>query len=526
MKIRELFSNGQSTNEFVAGFMKLLRNFGFQTTELQKLQPQIASLFASAFNTSTGTAAVSEFLTALGNLDTVINTQFTANLDKFFTNFGIMLNAELLPLRDNLPGLVRSLINDNWNITLYYDLIFPVLADINPANATKTVEDVIQTLNSTLQIPVSYNLNPLLDSLPQLVGQLVAGNTNYTNIWGLDLLKAYSEKNEVTTNLSSAITNFLTSLSLPLTHDLQTVIDYIPGYFYLYFPLKKTEINNAYVTITAAINSISITNPGVTAAETEMSKFILLLLNKTNTQTPPFVRPVIINLSKLLYDLMPGNQAYLDTFFTTLSTNFQNFPQYDIGLTIISLINNLNGTVPSEARPLLNTVQGIINAASQNPFNANLLFTAFEIVINAYKTEFPNSPIPDIVQRYVNYIKSLLSPATTGEQQLQLALEGQLIGIDLSFAIYNLTSSSPFFVNLTDALLDAFPQYNIYIKLMSQLDPEDVKQLVRDIFTWATSNPSQLTVDSFVAAINGTVHKITSTIRNAIADIRSLVAPQ
>ncbi|XP_039266745.2 uncharacterized protein LOC120342120 [Styela clava] len=565
-QLQELFSNGKNVDEFISGIVTFYENMGFNMEKFKPLQPSIGKMFLAAFNMSDPQAmgvAVGEFFTALGNLDTE-NTEFTADIYKFIGNFlnqtmidsQIKANPMFKSLIEKVPGLFQSMLPTNWNSTLWYDIVFKLLGDIDITNPKQSATDAIATIRAHYTIPdeVKLVLDPLFNAIPDLVDKLAQGNVNYAGTWSLELLKQYSETNAATEAFATALITFVEKIAnvTTLETEYKTMIQWVPGLFYKFFPAEKSKIEDVYNKMAAGFNSFNFTDLSDTAATTKLSDFILSMIKKITTKDAGVMeKALVVNFSKMFYNLLSDYTTELDKFFQVFIDGFVNFPTINAGEIIGKLITEMGGTVPAEVAPLLEHLQGVITAATQPTFDVNALISSFDAIVNAYKTAFPSSPMPDLIKQYYMLIKNNIvwsnyyyaeinkiysSPWPYNQTAINdlsaentLKMNEYLMGliywqIDFQFAMFKLTNPASDQIN--QAIIAAFPQYGTYIRLMEALDPVDIKQLIKDFVGWlATAGTTSLTSQGFVAATKPTFQKITAKMVNVTKELRHMFSP-
>lgn len=564
-QLKKLFSDGNSIDGFVSGIVTFYEHMGFNMEKFKPLQPSIGKLMLSLFDVADQQAsqqALSEFVTALGELDTE-NSDFTENIYKFIGNFlnQTMIDSQIKanPMYKNLiekvPGLIQTMLPANWNSTLWYDIVYKLIGDIDLANPKKSATDAINTIKTHYTIPddVKTILDPIFNAIPDLVDKLAQGdNGTYIGTWSLELLKQYSETNAATEAFATALINFVEKIAqVTLQTEYKTMIQYMPGLFYKFFPAEKSKIEEVYNKMAAGFNSFDFNDLSNTAETTKLSDFILdMILKISGKQANVTEKALVINFSRMFYNLLSDYNTELDKFFQVIVDGFTNFPTINAGEIVSKLITEMGGTVPAEIAPLLDNMQVVINAATAVPFNPTTLFTALDSVVDAYKTAFPDSPMPELVKQYYMLIKAMIDQQTNyynklNEIYMSWPFDDEALAnlnaennaktmenlldmiywqIDVQFAVFELTNNQD--DQLTQAVVAAFPQYGVYIRLGEALDPEDLKQLVKDVVGWiGTAATAPLTSQGFVDATKPTFQKITAKMVNVTKELRYMFAP-
>lgn len=78
---------------------------------------------------------------------------------------------------------------------------------------------------------------------------------------------------------------------------------------------------------------------------------------------------------------------------------------------------------------------------------------------------------------------------------------------------------------LYQMLVTAWPDYDLIIRVLQAMDPEDVKQLFKDIVEYYSKSPPH-TTQGFIDATQPTFKKITMSIETLIGEIRKRFSPK
>lgn len=547
--LKQLLSSGNGIESFVDGIFKFYENLGFNLTKAVPLKPSLVKLLTALIDGDTISTAFGEFMNEFAQLDTQ-NPGFAAALRSFLTNIGVDLSQLdtqspfITTLIEKLPGLVRSIFPSGWQPGLWYDVFFKLLGNINPADWTKSTEDMVATIKSSYEIPddITQYVNPILDAFPDLARGLQI-DPAYTGNWSLELLKTFSEEDSSTQAFSTAFIVFLEKMNMsPLQYEFKATIQWMPGLFYKFFPGDKTVIQRVYMKMADGFNSFNFSHMGSTAPETKLSMMIKNLVTiftgpqPFNTSAPAgaVTNALVVNFAKMFYDLMNVEvdyTNYIDTFATVIDDEMKKWPGINVGSMIGKLITQLGGGIPAELEPMLGPMQNILTAIMEVPFNGTKLVNAFYSVTASYKSDYPDSPFPDLVDRYIDLMFQLLAidySVDTGAavaKANQLSFQLQYWNIDMQFAIikaYNFSADE-----LYQMLVKAFPDYDLYIRAMKAMNPEDVKQLMKDLIAYfsTTSPQSPFTTQGLVGAMKPAFQKITKSINTLMSEIRRSFAP-
>ncbi|XP_077967131.1 uncharacterized protein LOC144420998 [Styela clava] len=586
--LRMMFSNGNGSREFIQGLVAFLQHFEFKTDKLEQLVDPISKCWDSLIGDSKFTTwqeyiemrenATNGLFSALSKVDTK-NDKISEDIYSFFGNWesvdmvAMIKNSSYFPLVENLPGLVKYTLPDYLKADVWYDVVFDLLGDVSVENPKKSAQEMIKTLKSLIHIPQAYKkyLDPIIDSIPDLVQQMAEGNSEYIGTWMAELMKSQSKTTIATMKLSNSVSNFVSSI-MPgeLPADFQTAITYAPGLFYSFFPNNINDIDRVYTELTSGFDSIDITNPTKTLPTTKMSDFLVKFTDKIISYPPGPEHDAgkqlkdlfVINFSKTFYNIMTSKYTKkLDVIFDTLAEDLKNYPDFDIEKIVTNVIKNLGWDVPIELKPLLNTAQGIYTAALNGTYDA--ITKAIDNTIQAYKITFPKSEIPSLIGSWVNFYYF----AITGQRSLMKDLDTTYSGCDndLGYAEWNDCYNRKLYVYLqhkltyfmkiatkqtsvmidtfvaafhllngkseiiTNALLSAFPEFSTSIHLSQTWNMEDVKELASVFLKWTYNStlnyPQRSNITDLVAMMNVTIMRLTEKYVKDTQEIRYLLAP-
>lgn len=542
--LKELLSDGEGMDSFVDGAFKFYENLGFNFSKAAPLKPSLVKLLSAAFDGQNRAVsqALYEFIMAFDKLDTA-NVQLSSALRSFLmmisSNYALnQQNVFLTVMMDKGPGLLRSILPDEWQLELWYDVAFKLMGDINPQNWTKSTEDMVVTIKSSYRIPaeVTQYINPILDALPDLAKGSEM-NPMYVGRWSLELLKKFSEVDFASRKFSTALSTFISRLtSSPLQEEYMSTITWIPGLFYKMFPGSKAIIQEVYTKMGDGFSSFNFLNMSSTAPETKLSvmikNVIIAVGGEATFRSTPLFNTFVVNFAKMFYNLMDVNTVdytkYIDDFSMVIDAEFESWPRINVGKLISKLITTMGGTVPNELRPLLENMQPVLTVAMEQPLKPSKLIMAFYGITASYKTPYPSSPFPDIVERYIRTMYSLITldynanPMFAMQMANQLSLELQYIHIDLQFALiktYDFTNDE-----LYQMMVKAWPDYGLYIRVLKAMDSKDVKQLLKDIIRWISTPPPH-TTEGFVIVTKPTFQRVTKSIETYLGELRQSFAP-
>nr|XP_039262031.1 uncharacterized protein LOC120338161 [Styela clava] len=541
-EITKLLSRGENIDEFVSGFVKFMEHIGFNMIKFKPLQSSLSKLITTLFNASdwvTTNSTVYEFFIELGDLDTD-NARFSRHIFKFMENFFpkeyyISIKTDIIVKNsvEKVPGLLESMFPINSNLSLWYYVIFDVLGNINTTQPKKSVADSISIIRSAYNIPeeVSKVIDPVLNALPDLFHQLSYPNSTSLITWYLDLLEAYTQRNNATEALGVALTHFISKAAhWTIPYEFKTTLEWMPGFFYKYVPSDKLLLEKTYRKIENGLKSFNFSNLDDTAKPTKLSNFVLSFARVIgngffNTSRE---RAYVINLSAMFYDLFSNYTTQLDDFFQILTDGFQHFPNFDAGKIISNLTIAMGGQIPQEVQPFLDNLQFVMNKTFFEKFiNATYMVKSYSTFIVAYKKYFSGSEFPAIFQQLIDSLVNMFLPThawTFREHQKILTLRSLYLIIDVDFAmfrIYNISTS------ISKTPFPSSQDHGLYMRLMSVMDPNDVKQLAKEIVEWSfnfsSTSPSHT---SFADATRSSISVITSKFtKTIIRDLRSIFSP-
>lgn len=92
--------------------------------------------------------------------------------------------------------------------------------------------------------------------------------------------------------------------------------------------------------------------------------------------------------------------------------------------------------------------------------------------------------------------------------------------LDLHFRAFKYSENE-----LYQMLVKAFPDFDLYIRALKTMQPDDVKQLMKDIVAYFMSQPPH-TTQGFVDATKPTFAKIVKSIEPLLSGMRRSFAPQ
>nr|XP_039262229.1 adhesion G-protein coupled receptor G4-like [Styela clava] len=538
----KLLSRGENIDEFLSGFVKFMEYIGFNMTKFQPLQPSLGKLITALFNASdrvTMNSTAYDFFLKLSNLDTD-NARFSRNIFKFMENFFpkeyyILVKKDIIVKNsvEKVPGLLESMFPTNSNLSLWYYVIFDVLGNINITHPKKSVADSISIIRSAYNIPeeVTKVIDPVLNALPDLFHQLSYPNSTSLITWYLDLLEAYTQRNNATEALGVALTNFISKAAhWTIPYELKTTLEWMPGFFYKYVPSDKLLLEKTYRKIENGLKSFNFSNLDDTAKPTKLSNFVLSFARVIgngffNTTRE---RAYVINLSAMFYDIFSNYTTQLDDFFQILTDGFQHFPNFDAGKIISNLTIAMGGQIPQEVQPFLDNLQFVINKTFfEKSINATYIVKSYSTFIKAYTKSFPDSEFPSIFQNLIDSLVNILLPIqsqSNHEYMKILTLRVLYFTIDVDFALFKIYNIS---TSIYKTPSPSSQDHGLYLRLMSVMDPNDVKQLAKEIVEWSYNFSSTApSLTSFVDATRPSISAITSKFtKTVIRDFRSIFSP-
>ncbi|XP_039268162.2 uncharacterized protein LOC120343116 [Styela clava] len=582
-RLKMLFSNGDSMLEFIDGIYKYLEAMGFNMAKAEPLKTKLADLFMKSFGQGEGSygeleISENQLMDALGKLDTK-NPKIAANIFSYLENIQSPEDIEIIKsnpdaaLITNLPGLIKSMLPDSWEVDKWYDIIFDIFGDIKFRSPEKSTADVIKTIKMAAGIPEDYKkyLDPIFDTLPSLVQHLSTGDFSYAQTWSLQLLQAESTTNENTTKLTNAINSFIGKVVPPQTAVkplITHLAKWLPGLFYNFFPANKDDIGRVYIEMANGFDSFDFQTPTTTLEKTELSEFLMMIINKVNTSpegaepdpAQAMIKLFTVNFSKTFYNLMTSKYTEdLDKFFRTLKDGFKEYPKINAGKIIVDLVTNMGETVPTEIEPILNNAQNVINAMSISDYHRrnSALYDVFSNLIGDYKTNYPDSEFPKLAENYLQILQNYdenfpkytcFKLYETGESLSEIqptdiekcVRENDMkmrehirdyydsvndCAVDLYFAMFEYGEKHP---DVQPYLLMPLEFQEPYVNIIRLLDRQDVKDLIRDYTDWMynmSEDPSLNNFDAFIHSVNATVYKITSKLSSAMKDLREFHRP-
>nr|XP_039266769.1 uncharacterized protein LOC120342139 [Styela clava] len=211
-----------------------------------------------------------------------------------------------------------------------------------------TIEAVVLILPAEVQ-----SIVPTLQSIPNLLDQLIQGNFEYITSWQLELLKSYSRITPATQMLSNSVYEMTKRFGIynNLTSDLRTLIDYQPGYLYMFFVGNENDLEIAYSNISAIIDSINSTNT---------LDLMSLLGSEGFNSNLTEIEYIVEVTEQLLKATTSGN---INIILNTLLQSFTNLSipsdeSRDLSNTLLDFIGNVNVSLPQDVLDVISNLPG------------------------------------------------------------------------------------------------------------------------------------------------------------------------
>lgn len=579
--IHQLFSKGVGVEEFVEGIMVMQEAAGFNMKKAKKLTKPIADLLSVIVDVPTTFAQAQRYLnnvekqrdillTAIGNLGT--KNQTTTNriysFIKGVTSQSVTDNIKASKGRvliENLPGLFRSMVSTDERDAYWYDVMIKMASKINMKDMRQSIVDILFVVKGAMNIPEITKttvVDPIFETIPDCVVSLSTPPVQHNQIvndCGIEILKKFSSQNQVTTGLSTAIRRFYRTAmpSSMLDQYPSDFIQWFPGLFYRFFPASKSDIDNAYNSLKDGFESFDFTDlsSSTRLERTKMSDFLLNMVRSLKPDMETTDETFIINFSKTFYNVMTEKyEDKLDKSFTTMISGFSTFPKIDSGLILKNLFKNYDQEVPKNLEPFLNNLQSIIDCFQKQKNWGMQLLGSLKNMTQDYGRVYPNSKFPALAIQYIEILKELASVRPVNPCQfdlnnphdvnyyhciesfytnftlklLKLSKKENKVDVKFYFAILEaLGVTSNDYIDAMKAKNETF--LATYARLMKELDPEDVIELMNDYSLWMSNifmEPDNYKFDYFMHAINLTTAKILGKLSDVMKDLRHVHAPE